>query len=48
MASVAIRTTRWEWSASIIVGEPTNLDAAKQAKLPGKAGEVMTKLLGSL
>ncbi|RNJ50891.1 pseudoazurin [Methylocystis hirsuta] len=32
----------------VIVGEPTNLDAAKQAKLPGKAGEVMTKLLGSL
>lgn len=32
----------------IVVGEPTNLDAAKQAKLPGKAGEVMTKLLGSL
>lgn len=32
----------------VIVGEPANLDAAKQAKLPGKAGEVMTKLLGSL
>lgn len=32
----------------VVVGEPTNLDAAKQAKLPGKAGEVMTRLLGTL
>lgn len=32
----------------VVVGEPTNLDAAKQAKLPGKAGDVMAKLLGSL
>jgi len=32
----------------VVVGEPTNLEAAKQAKLPGKAGEVMTKLLGSI
>jgi len=32
----------------VVVGEPANLDAAKQAKLPGKAGEVMTRLLGTL
>lgn len=32
----------------IVVGEPANLDKAKAVKLPGKAGEVMTGLLGRL
>lgn len=32
----------------IVVGEPTNLETAKAVKLPGKAGDVMTRLLGSL
>lgn len=32
----------------VVVGEPTNLETAKAVKLPGKAGEVMTRLLGSL
>jgi hypothetical protein len=32
-----------------VVGDPApNLDAAKAAKNPGKAGKVFTELLGSL
>lgn len=33
----------------VVVGDPSsNLDAAKQAKNPGKAGKLFTELLGSL
>ena len=33
----------------VVVGDPSsNLEAAKQAKNPGKAGKLFTELLGSL